>query len=64
MFSRVYCCNLLFRVLVYLLPLFGFGMSSYIHLGNAWLPYARSVVSHYYLVFPLFVEFVWIPAQL
>jgi len=62
MFSRVYCCNLLFRVLVYLLPLFGFGMSSYIHLGNAWLPYARSVVSHYYLVFPLFVEFVWIPA--
>ena len=62
MFSRVYSYNLLFRVLVYLLPLFGFGMSSYIHFGSAWLPYVRSVISHYYLVFPFFVEFVWIPA--
>jgi exopolysaccharide biosynthesis polyprenyl glycosylphosphotransferase len=62
MFSRVYFYNLLFRVLAYLLPLFGFGMSSYIHFGNAWFPYVTSVVSHYYLIFPLFVELVWIPA--
>jgi exopolysaccharide biosynthesis polyprenyl glycosylphosphotransferase len=36
-------------------------MSSYIHFGSSWLPYVTRVVSHYYLIFPLLVEFVWIP---
>jgi exopolysaccharide biosynthesis polyprenyl glycosylphosphotransferase len=62
MISRVYYYNFLLRILVYFLPLFAFGMSSYIRFGNAWLPYVNGVVPQYYLILLLFTEFVWILA--
>jgi FlaA1/EpsC-like NDP-sugar epimerase len=60
--SRVYYYNFLLRALVYVLPLFAFGMSSYIRFGNAWLPSVHSVVPQYYLILLLFTEFVWVLA--
>lgn len=62
MMSRVYYYNFLLRILVYLLPLFGFSLAAYIKFGNAWLPYVNSVVPQYYLVLLLFTEVVWILA--
>ena len=62
MISRVYYYNFLLRALVYVLPLFAFGMSSYIRFGNAWLPSVHSVVPQYYLILLLFTEFVWVLA--
>jgi len=60
--SRVYYYNFLLRILVYLLPLFGFGFSAYVKFGSAWLPHVSSVVPQYYLVLLLFTEVVWILA--
>lgn len=62
MISRVYYHSFLLRALVYILPLFAFGMSSYIRFGNAWIPYVNSVVPQYYLILLLFTEFVWVLA--
>ncbi len=62
MISRVYYYSFLLRGLVYVLPLFAFGMSSYIRFGKAWLPYVNSVVPQYYLILLLFTEFVWVLA--
>src|ERR1700692_3150138 len=62
MMSRVYYCNFLLRILVYLLPLFGFSLAAYLKFGHAWLPYGDSVVPQYYLVLLLFTEVVWILA--
>jgi exopolysaccharide biosynthesis polyprenyl glycosylphosphotransferase len=62
MISRVYYYNFLLRIVVYLIPLLAFEMSSYIRFGNAWLPYVNNVVPQYYLILLLFTEFVWILA--
>lgn len=60
MISRVYYYNFLLRVLVYVLPLFAFGMAAYIRFGNVWLPDVNSVVPQYYLILLAFTEFVWV----
>jgi exopolysaccharide biosynthesis polyprenyl glycosylphosphotransferase len=62
MISRIHYYNALLRIFVFSLPLFAFGMSSYIRFGNAWLPNVNSVVPQYYLILLLFTEFVWILA--
>lgn len=57
MMSRVYFYNLSLRILIYILPLFAFGMSSYLRFGNLYssLPGRQ----HYFLLF-LFTELAWI----
>jgi exopolysaccharide biosynthesis polyprenyl glycosylphosphotransferase len=60
--SRVYYYTFLLRSLIYLLPLFAFGMAAYIRFGNAWLPYVNGIVPYYYLILLLFTEFVWVLA--
>lgn len=62
MISRVHYYDLFLSLLVYSLPLFAFGMSSYIRFGTVWLPYANSVVPHNYLLLLLFTEFAWVLA--
>jgi exopolysaccharide biosynthesis polyprenyl glycosylphosphotransferase len=62
MISRVYYYNVLLRVLVYALPLFAFGVSSYILFGSVWLPSVHTVVPLYYTCLLLFTELVWILA--
>ena len=57
--SRVYLYNLFLRFLVYLLPFFAFGMSSYIHFGNL---YAKTAFQQHYLTFFLFTELAWVLA--
>ena len=60
MISRVYYYNILLRILVYFLPLFAFGSSSYIRFGNAWLPHVNNLIPLHYLILLLFTELVWI----
>jgi exopolysaccharide biosynthesis polyprenyl glycosylphosphotransferase len=62
MISRVYHFNFFLRFLVYLLPLFAFGMSSYIRFGNAWFPYVNGIPPKDYLILFLFTESAWILA--
>lgn len=60
MISRVYYYSFFLRVLVYVLPLFAFGMAAYIRFGNVWLPDVNSVVPQYYLILLAFTEIVWV----
>ena len=62
MISRVYYYNCWLRALVYVLPLFAFGMAAYIRFGNAWLLDVNSVVPQYYLILLVLTEFVWVLA--
>jgi hypothetical protein len=62
MISRVYYYNLLLRVLVYLLPLFSFGMAAYLRFGTAALYHVGGVVPQYYFALLLFTEIAWILA--
>jgi exopolysaccharide biosynthesis polyprenyl glycosylphosphotransferase len=62
MISWIYYCGFVSRILVYSLPLVVFGMSSYIRLAHAWLPYVNLSVPRYYLVLLLLTECVWILA--
>jgi Undecaprenyl-phosphate glucose phosphotransferase len=62
MISRFYYYSFLLRALVYVLPLFAFGMGAYIRFGNAWLPHVRGIVPQYYMILLLFTEFVWVLA--
>jgi exopolysaccharide biosynthesis polyprenyl glycosylphosphotransferase len=57
--SRVYFYNLLMRVLVYLLPFFAFGMSSYFRFGNV---YVNTAFQQHYLTLLLFTELAWVLA--
>jgi exopolysaccharide biosynthesis polyprenyl glycosylphosphotransferase len=59
MMSRVYVYNLSLRVLVYLLPLFSFGMCGYLRFGSFSL--AVPARQDYVILF-LFTEFAWILA--
>jgi exopolysaccharide biosynthesis polyprenyl glycosylphosphotransferase len=59
--SRVYYYNVLLRFFVYVLPLFAFGLSSYIRFGHVWLGDAnRGVFPQDYLTLLLFTELAWI----
>jgi exopolysaccharide biosynthesis polyprenyl glycosylphosphotransferase len=60
--SRVYYYNVFLRILVYLLPLFAFGMAAYIRFGNAWLLDVNRVVPQYYLILLVLTEFAWVLA--
>ena len=60
MISRVYYYGLLLRILLYSLPSFAFGMSSYIRFGTVWIVGVRGVVPHYYLILLAYTELVWI----
>ena len=62
MISRVYYYGFLLRALVYVLPLFTFGLAAYIRFGNAWLLDVDGVVPQYYLILLVFTEFVWVLA--
>ena len=57
MMSRVYFYNLFLRILVYLLPLCAFGISSYFGIGNV---YGKTAFQHHYLGLFLFTELAWI----
>ena len=57
MMSRVYFYNLFLRILVYLLPVFAFGISSYTGIGNV---YGRAAFQHHYLTLFLFTELAWV----
>ena len=59
MMSRVYFYNLFLRILVYLLPVFAFGVSSYAGFGNV---YGKNAFLHHYLMLFLFTELIWILA--
>jgi exopolysaccharide biosynthesis polyprenyl glycosylphosphotransferase len=59
MMSRVYVYNLSLRVLVYLLPLFSFGMCGYLRFGS----FSLDVPARQdYVILFLFTEFAWILA--
>jgi exopolysaccharide biosynthesis polyprenyl glycosylphosphotransferase len=59
MMSRVYVYNLSLRVLVYLLPLFSFGICAYLRFGT----FSLDVQARQdYLILFLFTEFTWILA--
>lgn len=60
--SRVYYYNALLRILVYVLPVFSFGISSYIRFDTLWLPYINKAVPQDYLILLLFTELAWILA--
>lgn len=60
MISRVYYYSFLLRIAVYLLPLFAFGMSSYLRFGHPWMSHIDNVVPQFYLILLLFTELVWI----
>ncbi len=60
MISRIHYYNALLRIFVYSLPLFAFGMASYVRFGNAWLPHVNTVAPHDYLILLLATEFLWI----
>lgn len=60
MISRIHYYNGLLRVFIYALPLFAFGISSYLRFGNVWLPHVPNVVPRHYLILFLFTELVWI----
>lgn len=55
--SRVYAYNLSLRVLVYLLPLFSFGICGYLRFGTLSLDIPAR---QHYLILLVFTEFVWI----
>jgi exopolysaccharide biosynthesis polyprenyl glycosylphosphotransferase len=59
MMSRVYVYNLSLRVLVYVLPLFSFGICGYLRFGTVSLEIPER--QHYLILF-LFTQFVWILA--
>lgn len=61
MISRVYYYNLLLRIFVYLLPLFSFGISTYVRFG-AWSRHMNGVVGQDYLALLLFTEIAWVLA--
>ena len=63
MISRVYYYNVLLRALVYVLPLFAFGMAAYIRFGKVWLQDITSAVPLHYLILLAFTEFVWVVAS-
>jgi exopolysaccharide biosynthesis polyprenyl glycosylphosphotransferase len=58
--SRVYYYNVLLRIVVYSLPLFAFGLSSYIRFRSVWPLHVNSVIPQDYLALLLFTELVWI----
>jgi len=60
--SRVYYYGFLLRALVYVLPLFAFGMAAYIRFGTVWLSDVSLVVPQDYLILLVFTEFVWVLA--
>lgn len=60
MISRVYYYTFLLRIVVYLLPLFAFGISSYLRFGHFWMSHISNVVPQFYLILLLFTELVWI----
>jgi exopolysaccharide biosynthesis polyprenyl glycosylphosphotransferase len=60
--SRVYYYNVLLRILVYVLPVFSFGISYYIRFDTLWLPYLDKTVPQDYLILLLFTELAWILA--
>jgi len=60
--SRVYYYSFLLRALVYVLPLFAFGMGAYLRFGKVWPLDVNSVVPQYYLILLVFTEFVWVLA--
>jgi exopolysaccharide biosynthesis polyprenyl glycosylphosphotransferase len=62
MISRFYYYSFLLRALVYVLPLFAFGMGAYLRFGKVWLLGVNSVVPQYYLILLVFTELVWILA--
>lgn len=57
--SRVYVYNLSLRILVYLLPLFAFGICGYLRFGSFSL---EIPARQHYLILFLFTEFAWILA--
>jgi exopolysaccharide biosynthesis polyprenyl glycosylphosphotransferase len=59
MMSRVYVYNLSLRVLVYLLPLFAFGICGYLRFGTFSLDVPAR---QHYLIFFLFTQVAWILA--
>ncbi|MGE5053067.1 MAG: sugar transferase [Acidobacteriota bacterium] len=59
MMSRVYVYNLSLRVLVYLLPLFSFGICGYVQFGS--FSFDIPARQHYLILF-LFTELAWILA--
>lgn len=59
MMSRVYFYNLSLRLLIYVLPLFAFGMSSYLRFGAL---YSNLPSRQHYGLFFLFTELAWILA--
>ena len=60
MIARFYCYNFLLRAVVYVLPLFAFGMGAYIRFGNVWLRHVNSLNPQFYLILLAFTEFVWV----
>lgn len=60
MMSRVYLYNLLLRVLVYVLPLFAFGMSWFVRFGESPI---RIATQPHYLILLMFSELAWILAS-
>lgn len=59
MMSRVYFYNLSLRLLIYVLPLFAFGVSSYLRFGAV---YSNLPSRQHYLLLFLFTELAWILA--
>lgn len=60
MISRIHHYNGLLRVFIYALPLFAFGISSYLRFGSVWLPHVPHVVPRDYVILFLFTEVIWI----
>jgi exopolysaccharide biosynthesis polyprenyl glycosylphosphotransferase len=60
--SRVHYYNFLLHTLVYVLPLFAFGMAAYIRFGNVWLHDVSGVTPQHYVILLAFTEFVWVAA--
>lgn len=62
MISRVYYYGFLLRSLVYVLPLFAFGIAAYARFGGAWSRDGSGIVPNYYLILLVFTVLVWILA--
>src|SRR5215469_9959502 len=60
MISRVHYYDVFLRILVWLLPLFAFGMSSFIRFGNVWLPHVDGIVPRYYVILLVLTELIWL----
>jgi exopolysaccharide biosynthesis polyprenyl glycosylphosphotransferase len=58
--SRVHYYSFLLGALVYVLPLFAFGMGAYIRFGIMWPLDVNRVIPQYYFILLVFTEFVWV----